>query len=343
MKMTRHILLAFAAVIAVACTKHSPDGPEPVVPDPLNSYIFFEAGLLDVAQTKANLITSLPTTGEYTAFGVMGYYADGAAIFNHSSYTNNIAKVYRTSSGVYIYDHLAPWMGTTHKFHAFCPYELLKSNVNVGTDKIPYIEYTQPTSESGMRDILGAFKTVTNTGHPVSTSTVEMQFQHLLWAFELSITNSQTLEVKPDGTTIENPSITITKVTLQLAEFPEKANLFLNEGYTSQPLTTSTISPSYIISSTPQVIAKGETKVYGPLLFIPVPNLKYKILIEYTTAGGAVDQMTYPATGYKTAAGPFNRATRYSLSVGKNNDKFFKVEGFTPVDWTSKDVNHEFN
>lgn len=339
-QMNRKINTLFLLMVlfVAACSKLNTEGQESGRPGLSDPYIFFEAGILDVTETKANLITSLPTANG-TAFGVIGYYGDGASIF--SAYANGIARVYREGS-LYKYDNLASWQGTNHTFHAFYPYNgLVVSKNDSGT---PYVDYTQPLTEDSMTDILGTCQAVT---HTANTKPVQLHFQHLLWAFELSITNSQTLEVKPDGTTIENPSITITKITFTITDFPKTASLYLNSGYTVTPSTTP-ITQSYPLysSTTGDTLTSGQSKTWGPLLFIPVTGLKYQVTIEYTTPGGVQDRMVYPAEGqYKsvTPEGGFKRGTRYNLSINKANDKFFEVKGFKPADWESKNVDHEFN
>ena len=92
MKIIRHILFVFFALIAVSCSKADPEVIGPNDPKPSGPYIFFEPKLLDIEQTKVDLMTAFPTTSG-TAFGVLGFYEDGEAIFD--GYNNNIAKVYR--------------------------------------------------------------------------------------------------------------------------------------------------------------------------------------------------------------------------------------------------------
>lgn len=336
MKRTAYILLALAALLAAACSKPTPDGPTPVGPDSPKSYIFFEAGVLDVAQTKASLITdtSLPAAAG-TAFGVIGYYEDGQSIF--SSYSNNIAKVYRKEkNGEFQYDDLAPWMGIQHTFYAFYPYAGLNGSVSVGSDNVPYISYTQPTVESSMADILGAYKQVTNTN---AFSPVVMQFQHLLWAFNLTITNSQSVV---EGA-VADPAITIRRVTLALSGFPQSASLKLDSDYTVIPGTTDNFSYDLYSNATGETIAATKSKTYGPLLFIPVTGLNYQVIVEYTTASGVAGKMVYPAEGqYKAVSTAFTHGKAYNLTVTKTNDKFFVGEMFNEGPWEDANITHTF-
>ena len=335
MKKTTYILLALASFIAAACSKPSPDGPTPVGPESPKSYIFFEAGLLDVADTKAELIegVALPTTD---GFGVIGYYQDNRSIF--SGNTNNIAEVnWNSSKGVYEYQNPAPWMGSTHTFHGFYPHDLLAGSVKVANN-IPYIEYTQPTSESGMKDILGAYNQVTNTS---AFAPVVMQFQHLLWAFNLTITNSQTAETTATGS-IPSPTLTIRKVTLSLSGFPKSVLLKLDSNYSVDVITAGTLNYTLYSSTSGESIAATKSKTYGPLLFIPVKGINYQVTIEYTTAAGVEDTMVFPAEGYKEVSTEFTHGKSYNLTITKTNDKFFVGKMFNEGAWESADVPHTF-
>lgn len=338
MKKKTYILLALASFIAVTCSKPSPDGPTPIGPESSKSYIFFEAGILDVAETKVNLLTekSLPADAG-TAFGVIGYYEDGQPIFN--SYSNNIANVYRKEkNGVFQYDNLAPWMGTQHVFYAFYPFNALFGSIGFGSDKVPYISYAQPTAENNMIDILGS-----NLSESQSTplTPVELKFKHLLWAFNITIKNSQIKELTGSGE-IDNPSITIKEVTFELLDFPKSASFKLDADF-SVALASETIDPSYTIySAGTDQIASGQEKTYGPLLFIPVNNLRYRVTVKYATQGGVEGTMVYPASGqYKTLSTGFTPGKVYNLAITKTNDKFFV--GIGVEDWDSLRFEHSFN
>ena len=226
-------------------------------------------------------------------------------------------------------------MGSTHTFYGFYPHDLLKENVKVA-DNVPYIEYTQPTSESGMKDILGAYKQVTNTS---AFAPVVMEFQHLLWAFNLTITNSQTTI---QGA-IQDPTLTIKKVTLSLSGFPQSATLRLDSDHTVTHGSTGALSYDLYSDATGESIAATQSKTYGPLLFIPVTGLNYQVTIEYTTASGDA-KMVYPAEGqYKTVSETaFTHGKSYTLNVTKTNDKFSVGKMLNEGSWEDKDVTHTF-
>lgn len=335
MKKLRYIFFALAAIITASCSKHNTDGPQP-----LNSYIFFDAGMSDIVETKTEQIPVDVFQNDDTAFGVLGFYQDNAPIFN--GYTNNIARVYR-EDGLYKYDNLAVWQGTSHRFSAFYPYDELLSSVKVGTDNIPYIEYTQPWDKSDMKDILGAYTEVENANPASVNEPVELHFYHLLWAFNVVIKNSQTLEVTADEK-IENPSLIIKKITLSLGDFPSTANLKLDEDFTVTPGMISTKSCTlYSAETEAEVLIETEqTRTFGRLLFIPVPTLKYQVTVEYVITGGKTVTYTYPATGqYQTRSEPLEHGKLYNLTIDKANDKFFV--GIEPGNWDEVNFEHSFN
>lgn len=330
MKKLRYIFFALAAIITASCSKHNTDGPQP-----LNSYIFFDAGMSDIVETKTELIPDDVFQNDGTAFGVLGFYQDNAPIFN--GYTNNIAQVYR-EDGLYKYDNLAVWQGTTHRFSAFYPYDQLLSNVKVGSDNIPYIEYIQPWEMGEMKDILGAYANPASKHGPVT-----LHFQHLLWKFNIVIRNSQNLEVTPAGN-IENPHVIIKEVTLSLKDFPEKANLRVDQGFTVS--YGSGISQTCVLYSDEagEQIDSGKSRIYGPLLFIPVSSLSYQVTVKYTTQSGFSDNFTYPASGYISVSSTFSKGQVYNLVIEKTNDKFFVGNINNDGNWDdwNQNVNHEF-
>lgn len=335
MKKIRYIFLALAAVTAVSCSKHNTDGPQP-----LNPYIFFEAGMSDITQTRTELIADDVFTKDGAQFGVLGFYEDGAPVFN--GYTGNIANVYR-ADGLYKYDKLAVWQGTTHTFSAFYPYDELLDNVKVGTDKVPYIEYTQPWDMANMKDILGAYTQVENTNPTSTNAAVALHFQHLLWAFNVVIRNSQTVDVNPDDE-VSDTYFAIKEVSISLQDYPSKALLKLDADFTVTPQTTSTNNCTLYSADDGdgELIVKEESRTYGPLLFIPVSALKYQVTVKYAIKGGQIVTYTYPSAGqYQTLSTPLEHGKVYNLTIDKKNDKFFV--GIEPGSWDQIDVEHTFD
>lgn len=335
MKMIRYIFLALAAVTAVSCSKHNTDGPQP-----LNPYIFFEAGMSDIVQTRTELIADDVFTKDGAQFGVLGFYKDGAPVFN--GYTGNIANVYR-ADGLYKYDKLAVWQGTTHTFSAFYPYDELLDNVKVGTDKVPYIEYTQPSDMANMKDILGSYTQVESKNPDSVNDAVALHFHHLLWAFNVVIRNSQTVEVNPDDE-VSDTYFAIKEVSISLQDYPSKALLKLDADFTVTPQTTSTNNCTLYSAGAEdgELIVKDESRTYGPLLFIPVSALKYQVTVKYAIKGGKTVTYTYPSAGqYQTLSTPLEHGKVYNLTIDKKNDKFFV--GIEPGSWDQIDVEHTFD
>lgn len=335
MKKIRYIFLALAAVTAVSCSKHNTDGPQP-----LNQYIFFDAGMSDIVQTRTELIADDVFTKDGAQFGVLGFYEDGKPIFD--GYTGNIANVYR-ADGLYKYDKLAVWQGTTHTFSAFYPYDELLDNVKVGTDKVPYIEYTQPWDMANMKDILGSYTQVESKNPDSVNDAVALHFHHLLWAFNVVIRNSQTVEVNPDDE-VSDTYFAIKEVSISLQDYPSKALLKLDADFTVTPQTTSTNNCTLYSAGAEdgELIVKDESRTYGPLLFIPVSALKYQVTVKYAIKGGKTVTYTYPSAGqYQTLSTPLEHGKVYNLTIDKKNDKFFV--GIEPGSWDQIDVEHTFD
>lgn len=334
MEKIRYIFLALAAVTAVSCSKHNTDGPQP-----LNPYIFFEAGMSDIVETRTELIPQDVFEKDGAEFGVLGFYEDNKPIFN--GYENNIANVYRDDD-LYKYDNLAVWQGSTHRFSAFYPYGELLESVKVA-DNVPYIEYTQPWDMAHMKDILGAYTEVVNKNPDSTNEPVKFRFQHLLWKFNVVIKNSQTLEVTADEK-IENPSLIIKKITLSLGDFPKNANLKLDQNFSVIP--GSAVPESVILYSeeTGEQVVSGKSGRFGPLLFIPVTRLTYKITVDYTTQSGFSDTFTYPANGYKSVSSQFLKGQVYNLTIEKTNDRFFVGNIGNDGNWDDweENLNHDF-
>lgn len=328
MKKIRYIFLALAAVTAVSCSKHNTDSPQP-----LNPYIFFEAGMSDIVETKTELIPVDVFQNDGTAFGVLGFYQNNAPIFNGYENENNIARVYR-DDGLYKYDNLAVWQGSTHRFSAFYPYGELLESVEVA-DNVPYIKYTQLWNMAKMKDILGAYTEVENANPTSTNEPVQFHFQHLLWKFNVVIKNSQTLEVTTEGN-IENPALIINEVTISLKNFPETADLKLNDGFSID--YGPGVSEDCVLYSDENggQITSGNSDTYGPLLFIPVTGLSFQLTIKYTTQGGVNDTFVYQ---YESES-EFSKGQAYNLTIDKANDKFFV--GIEPGEWTEVNVNHTF-
>lgn len=335
MKKLRYIFFALAAIITASCSKHNTDGPQP-----LNSYIFFDAGMSDIAQTRTELITDDVFTKDGAQFGVLGFYEDGAPVFN--GYKGNIANVYR-ADGLYKYDNLTVWQGNTHRFSAFYPYDELLGNVKVGSDNVPYIEYTQPWKMADMKDILGSYTQVESKNPDSVNDAVALHFHHLLWAFNVVIRNSQTVEVNPDDE-VSDTYFAIKEVSISLQDYPSKALLKLDADFTVTPQTTSTNNCTLYSAGAEdgELIVKEESRTYGPLLFIPVSALKYQVTVKYAIKGGKTVTYTYPSAGqYQTLSTPLEHGKVYNLTIDKANDKFFV--GIEPGNWDEVNFEHSFN
>ena len=362
--MRRSLYIALIAALTVAlaaCSKQTTD-PTPQVPDASRSYIFFEPEVETSNTTKANLITTqtLPDE-EGTAFGVIGYHGTSSLFGAATASNKGIAQVTRSTEGVFEYSPLAAWQGAdNHDFYAFYPYSLnayVSHNVNATTSLAnPSITYTQPAAnDATMVDLLTAKASATKA----DGNEVAIKFYHRLWALDVKIKNSMTKGFAADGTEVNQPNLTITKVELYVKDFPHTAVIPLDQNVTNNPITYGTET---ITSSTPyeipvpeadKTIAYNQTESYGSLLFVPLDSshpFKYRLVISYTDSMGT-GTFSFPATGYKESSGVFEGGKKYTLTLDKTNDTF--VSGFyddpdddgdlQPGDWDKEEVEHEFN
>ena len=343
-----YILFAFVSLSLASCAK-TEDAPSIHGQEQLPSYIFFEPKVLDITETKAELLeTSLPNASQ-TAYGVLGYYSDNTQIFVHQDYKNdnglNIARLYRNGEREdFSYDHLAPWNTGIHTFYAFYPYSLA-DRVSV-SDNIPYISYTQPEKMEGVVDILGCKLFSEKTGM------VSIGFKHLLSALKITVTNSQTTEVvlNEEGTktTYDYPTLTINSIVFSLVDFPLNAQLKFedNGAPTYSAEATNKTKRTYTIFSGAHKIGASNSQTnsatFTPLLFLPVTGLKYQIIINYTTEGGYNGEYNYSGSSDMV----FTKGKVYSLNIKKTNDKLFigKIELIDSAGaWTDVNVPHTFN
>lgn len=341
MKQTIHIALTAAVLFIAACTKHAID-PLPQVPESSRSYIFFEP---EVIETKANLVTgtTLPT-GDAGTFGVVGY-CNGTSLFT-SGYTNGVARVYRNTGGIYQYDNLGMWMNGTHYFYAFHPYSLSVD----ANDGDPVINYSLPTTEARMVDILTAYTPTTKC------ALVPLTFQHRLWALDLEITNNQTENpYNPNGSAALAPNLSLVSAVLTLTNLPSTGTLELDGATTVGQRATS---QSYTLfnstaSSTDRILASGESVSYGPLLFFPTQvalnatdKVQYRIDLVLENPWGVEYDFSYPAeaNAYDDfVVTEFAAGSRYKISVKKGNGANVNVS-FTVDSWDVVDnIDHTFN
>lgn len=362
--MKRSLYIACIAALTItlaACTKQATD-PTPQAPDMSRSYIFFEPEVVTSNNTKANLITTqtLPSE-EGTAFGVIGYHGTSSLFGAPTASNKGIAHVALSTDGVFEYSPLAAWQGAdNHDFYAFYPYSLnayVSHNVNATASSAnPSITYTQPSAnDATMIDLLTAKASATKA----DGNEVTIKFYHRLWALDVKIKNSMTKGLTADGTEVNQPSLTVTKIELYVKDFPQTAVIPLDHNVINNPITYGTAT---ITSSTPyeiavpdddKTIAYNQTESYGSLLFIPLDSLhpfKYRLVISYTDSMGS-GTFTFPATGYKESSGLFEGGKKYTLTLDKTNDTFVMGRyqdpddsgSLQPGDWSDASVNHEFN
>lgn len=318
--------LLIASVLTVACEKYTRENE---IPGLDNSYIFFEPSVNVSVDTKAVIADgeTLPTS----EFGVLGNYNDGTQIF--SKYDNNVARVYkREGSELYSYDHLAQWKdgSSYHSFYAFYPY-FLPSYTTLTTQNatIPYINYTQPTKLNEMVDILTATKTAKKD------NTVNLEFKHHLWWLSIKINSSIN-------------SVKIKSVKLTLKNFHSSGTLKLDGTTTCNTQLSNGVFILHKEEDVPIEIASGESyDDFMPMLFLPIVEsgkLQYKLEIVFANSDHIYTYPEQPTSGEESFASAnikFESGKKYTITVDK---KFTGLNlNITREDWTSKEVNHEFN
>lgn len=354
MKRIHFILLSTIVVLVAACSKQTHDLVHPDTPSSSSSYIFFEPEIVETVETRADGTSSF----EGPSFGAIGY-VEGVSIF--TAYDNGIAEVVRDDNGLYVYSDLAQWKDATtdHNFYAFYPYDILE-NVSSGTDKVPYISYTQPTTLAAMKDVMTA-----STGQIKKRPLVEIQFSHRLWALDVSVVNSQTNDyvTTPTGTEVINaPNLYVTDAKIHIYGYRKTGNISMggntisgddvksdqSEKVMYDLFTASTDTPSLDIAST-------ESHAFEPLLFMPVSaTFSYRIEIKFMNSWGASYEYYYPAPTIDADSNPqygyitltdknFEAGKRYSLQVEKIDATGEFIINWAVSPWDEISVDHTFN
>lgn len=303
-------------------------------------------------QTKGNIVDGefLPgATG--TDFGVFGFRPDGAPIFDrYSGGTNstfdNIARQYRTAfNSSFKYDLKALWHNGAHTFYAYYPYDSGKNMITaagVDSQSRPYIEYTQPTTLETMADVMTGSLVATSSDRSQDKGELWLPFRHRLFALSVILNNKQT----DSGQSLKIKAADITLYNIASAAYLYYENVL-----------TGTLSPdlqvnTYTTLSQSLLDAEWELGVSASLdfnsvnsfLLIPCESLKAKVTLTLVDSWGEegvfeVDCST--SEGALAPAGGFKAGYKYVLTINKT-DKSLTFE-CTREDWTSKDVDMEFN
>lgn len=363
--MNNKLYIAFAAVLLIitACSKH-PIDPTLQTPDPSRSYIFFEPEVINVAESKANILLEdkLPSAPN-TAFGVLGYYGTNtSSIF--TGYSDGIARVYRPAKadkpeegGYFMYDHLAAWQkgaaadsDKNHYFYAFYPYNLSVTPNSAN----PYISYSLPTTDAAMVDILTA-----ETICEKKVANVSLGFYHRLWTLDFEIKNAQTNNPYNPGTGDPSQNLSVISATLILNNIPKAGKLYIKNRSTEvdsrgeQELILKARSQNTPTGD--EVIASGQKLDFSPLLFFPTPvsisnsdKVQYRIKLELRNPWGVEYTFWYPSANtfadFKSTLTSFEAGMRYKLTVTKGNGDSFTVSVGDVLPWeTTDDIDHTFN
>jgi hypothetical protein len=309
---------------------------------PSGQYIFFDA---DVLETKGLLEDGpgLPTAAG-TDFGVFGYRPSGEPIFTTYTDMQNVARVYRaTDAAAFSYTDLALWHHGAHDFYAFYPYDkAIVTEAGVDNNQKPYIKYTQPQTLDSMYDLMTA--KAENVESSTST-TVNLTFDHRLFALDVLIKNSQTSSMMP---------LTVTNASVTFANVKSSATLFFDGSANNETGTIATLTHTYLTDASHYIAAPSDanTPVTSNLndgnsfLFLPVAQLQFAVNITVINAWGETVSFRIPEdSGYETLApaGGFAAGTKYQLTVNKT-DLGVDFNLNISSEWISSDrIDIEFN
>lgn len=346
MKRITNILLLTATLLMTGCGGHSPIDPDPVRPS--GQYIFFDAGVLE---TKG-LLEDGPglSTAAGTDFGVFGYRPSGEPIFTTYTDMQNVARVYRaTDAAAFSYTDLALWHPGAHDFYAFYPYDkAIVTEAGVDNNQKPYIKYTQPQTLDGMYDLMTAKAENVESS---TSSTVNLTFDHRLFALDFEIKNSQTVA----DLTVTRAEIKFFNVANQVTlyydgtanvisvykDVPADGEAFLgmigagNE-VTIDPGTTHNFN---------KIAATGK---FNSFLFLPCTALNVQIKLTFVNAWGQTISPDEPLSmtlkpkdenGNETA---FLAGYKYKLTLNKSDDSI-TFDPIEPSNWESRDIPLTFN
>lgn len=356
-----YISLVLTVLLAAACTKPMLDTGTSDSQSTSRSYIFFEPEIIEVAETRADILF------EYDSFGVMGFAGNSTVFSDHTGGKAEVTK----EGDLYTYSPLAQWQGSqNHNFYGFYPYSL-SSSVNSGADNIPYITYTQPTTLASMVDVMTA-----KTGPITKRSYVTLNFTHRLWALDVKVKNSQTRKVTlynpATGQDEEiDPDLTVQSILVEISGVPSSANLSLNGTTISNSTPISSLSQSFTLNkelaSTEEVTINGSDS----FLFIPCNGFNYRLTINFKNAWGVEYSYHYPETykvdaegnmlpdangntqwNWKQVTKNFTSGYRYTLTVEKvDAEGSFEFSWVTSSwgewdeekqEWINIDVEHTF-
>ena len=375
MKRLTYVLLISVAAFAVACSKHvdAPDHSDS--PSLSNSYIFFEPEVVSSVETRTTMVSGdrLPD-GNGVSFGVMGYTGNNSIFYDQTYRPDGIAEVYRDGSAQdspFKYTPLAKWASGSaeHNFYAFYPYNL--NNLLGVNNKLPYIDYTQPTDPAQMVDILTAA-----TGPITKEPIVDLEFTHRLWALDITVKNAR---VEPDSLYNQTnkkydeytPIIKVKSVKIEFRNIPSKASINLDGSliFPNPVEYCKDFSKTYSYATPKELDPTTENKytVNGTdsFLFLPCASFDYRLTIEFENvplglsytahhpATFVADENGFPvldddknvqwrwATAEGPGAGGFAAGNKYTLDVVKSDFNLTCDWGKTT--WEEVTVDHEFN
>ena len=345
MKRITNILLLTVTLLMAGCGGHSPIDPEPVRPS--GQYIFFDAGVLETKGVLENG-PNLPTAAD-TDFGVFGYRPSGEPIFTTYTDMQNVARVYRTTdAAAFSYTELALWHPGAHNFYAFYPYDKsIVTEAGIDNSQNPYIKYTQPQTLDGMYDLMTANAENVESS---TSSTVNLTFDHRLFALDFELKNSQT-----------EADLTVTRAEIKFFNVANQATLYYDgtantiNGYTNVP-ADGEVFLDMIEAGSEVTIDAGATHNFNKIaatgkfdsfLFLPIQALNVQIKLTFINAWGQTIlyeplSMTLKPKDPNGNETSFLAGYKYKLTLNKSDDSI-TFDPIEPRDWESRDIPLTFN
>lgn len=369
-KRILYIALGAAVSILTACTE-SPIDPTLQVSGSSRSYIFFEPSVVNIVETKTEMlqVKTLPKDGG-TAFGVFGY-AGTDQLFDNE-------RVFRsTDDALFSYVDLVAWKddSTVHDFYAYYPYDIAEkpnigATVSKNTDGLPYITYTQPTDQQYMVDILTA--TLSTAKRPVVT----LEFNHRLWALDITVKNNRTSDDMvydpSDGKNdiSKGHDVKLKKLKFEIKDIPASGTLYMDGSIEVSDQTISfseEYTPNITIEPSKMFTVNGQNS----FLLLPCESLGFRVTAEFENTWGLTYTAHYPTTylvdettgepaldandqiqwEWETVNKSFAAGNRYTIEINKSDYevtyKWVQADwgewDEENQEWIVTDVTHTFN
>lgn len=327
MKQIINIIFIVAVTVFVSCSELNTTTD---ITSPTDSCISFIPYVNESVDTKATVIEGTSLEGDN--FAIIGYYQSDESypdVFTGKVPEGNdyysTAKAF-ASNGKYITEPYAIWNAKAqlYRFFAYYPDDL-------GFQKGSF-NYELPTSPDDMTDILTASKEVSiqydeENGKYFWPESVDLTFDHRLWALDFSVTNTA------------NEEISVNSVNLVILGVPLKGTIpVVGKSIVGDEDLLSESFGYNLLSEPTQLTEEG--LAFEPLLFLPYKgNFYYRIEIEFANSKGNFMYYYPSANEFETINQEFLEGTRYSLTVDKSDAIYIT---WKQIEWDGQEITHTF-